>query len=44
VREAAAAGITHPMKIDTLDNYADLLTKALTQKAFCKLVSRILHG
>lgn len=36
-REAAAAGIVHPIKINTADNFADLLTKALTGKTFWRL-------
>jgi hypothetical protein len=44
VREAAAAGIVHPMKIDTKDNISDLLTKSLTQKIFSYLVGMISYG
>jgi hypothetical protein len=44
VRESAAAGIVHPMKIHTSDNYADLLTKSLNQKTFCYLVGLISYG
>jgi hypothetical protein len=44
VREAAAAGIVHPMKIDSKDNYADLLTKSLPEKVFCALVGDISYG
>jgi hypothetical protein len=44
VRESAAAGIVHPMKIDTKDNIADCLTKSLTQKIFSYLVGMISYG
>jgi hypothetical protein len=44
VRECTAAGIVHPMKIDTTDNYADLLNKSLTQKVFSNLVRQISYG
>jgi len=33
-REAAAAGIVHPVQIHSSDNFADLLTKAVTGKTF----------
>ena len=44
VREATAAGIVHPMKIDSKDNYADVLTKSLTERVFCALVGMISYG
>jgi DNA-binding cell septation regulator SpoVG len=44
VREAAAAGIVHPIKIDTKDNISDLMTKSLTQKIFSYLVGMISYG
>lgn len=40
-REAAAAGIIHPIKIDSVNNFADLLTKALTGKVFWRLYGRL---
>ena len=40
-REAAAAGICHPIKIDTKCNFADLLTKALTGKSFWNLYGKL---
>ena len=36
-REAAAAGIICPVKINSRYNYADMLTKSLTRKAICYL-------
>ena len=44
VREAAACGIVHPTKIDGKYNYADVLTKAQTNKIFSKLVGEVMHG
>jgi Reverse transcriptase (RNA-dependent DNA polymerase) len=44
VREAAAAGIVHPIKIDSKDNYADLLTKSLSERVFCTLSGQISYG
>jgi hypothetical protein len=41
VQEAMAAGIVHPMKIDSKDNYADMLTKSLNERVFCTLVGQI---
>jgi hypothetical protein len=43
-REAAAAGIAHPIKIDGQDNFSDCLTKGQTQKAFSKCVSGFMYG
>jgi hypothetical protein len=43
-REAAAAGIVHPIKTDGVDNYADVLTKSQTIKTFARLVCAIMHG
>ena len=37
-RECAAAGVVHPAKVLTDDNFADMLTKALKNKAFDKLI------
>ena len=37
-RECAAAGVVRPAKVLTEDNFADLLTKALKNKAFDKLI------
>jgi hypothetical protein len=44
VREATAARIVHPMKIDSKDNYADVLTKSLPDRAFNMLVGLVTHG
>jgi hypothetical protein len=44
VREAAAANIIHPMKIDSKDNYADVLTKSLSDRVFNTLVGMVTHG
>ena len=43
-REAAAAGICHPIKTKGTDNFADVLTKAQTLKAFCVLVGGFMFG
>ena len=43
-REATAAGIAHPIKIDGNDNFADCLTKGQTQKVFSKCVGSFMHG
>ena len=44
VREAAAAGIVHPVKTDGADNFADILTKAQESKTFARLVGGVMHG
>jgi hypothetical protein len=44
VREAAAAGIIHPVKIDGTKNYADMLTKSLSERVFCGLTNGVMHG
>ena len=44
VREAVAAGIIIPMKINSSDNYADCCTKALPIKDHAKLVSGLYYG
>ena len=44
VGEGAAAGITHPVKIDTKKNFADMFTKALPNKDFCRHVGGVMHG
>ena len=44
VRESAAAGIAHPVKVDGKDNYADALTKPQTQKEFAKCIGGYLYG
>lgn len=36
-REAAAAGIVHPIKVSSKNNFADILTKAVTGKTFWSL-------
>jgi hypothetical protein len=43
-REAAAAGICHPIKTGGVDNFADTLTKAQTIKTFCTLVGGFMFG
>ena len=43
-RESAAAGITHPIKIAGTNNFADLLTKALTGKTFWRLFGKLTRG
>jgi hypothetical protein len=40
-REAAAAGIAHPIKTG---GFADVLTKAQTLKCFSTLVGGFMHG
>ena len=42
-REAAAAGIAHPIKIAGTDNFADCLTKGQTGKTFSRLVGGSMH-
>ena len=44
VREATAAGIVHPVKIHTTNNFADVLTKSLPRKAFANLTGRVIYG
>jgi hypothetical protein len=44
VREAAAAGIVHPIKTPGVHNYADVLTKCQALKAFCILVGGFMSG
>jgi len=41
VREAVAAGVVQPIKIDTKENYADMLTKALASTEFRYFVTGI---
>ena len=43
-REAAAAGIAHPIKTGGADNYADVLTKPQTLKCFSTLVGGFMYG
>jgi hypothetical protein len=43
-RESAAAGIVHPIKIATENNFADLLTKALSSRVFWRLYGRLTRG
>lgn len=40
-RESAAAGIVHPIKIDQRNNFADILTKAVTSKTFWNLYGKL---
>jgi hypothetical protein len=44
VREAAACGIVHPMKIDGKYNFADVCTKAQTNIVFHTLCGGIMYG
>ena len=43
-KEAAATGIIHPIKIDSKDKFADILTNTLTGKVFWRLYNRLTHG
>jgi hypothetical protein len=43
-RESAAAGIVHPIKIAGKNNFADLLTKAVTGKLFWTLYGGLTRG
>ena len=43
-RESAAAGICHPIKIRSKDNFADILTKAVTGKTFWSLYGALTRG
>ena len=43
-REAAAAGIVHPIKIRSEHNFADILTKAVTGKTFWALYGKLTRG
>ena len=43
-REAAAAGIVHPIKTDTKHNFSDMLTKPLGGKSFWALNNRLTRG
>ena len=43
-REAAAAGMIHPMKVSSKNNFADLLTKALGGPVFWSLLERMTRG
>ena len=40
-RESAAAGMVHPIKIATQNNFADILTKAVTGKTFWSLYGKL---
>ena len=44
VREAAACGIVHPMKIDGKYNFADVCTKAQTNVVFHTLCCGVMYG
>ena len=44
VREAAACGIAHPMKIDGKYNFADVCTKAQTNIIFHTLGGGVMYG
>ena len=43
-REAAAAGMIHPMKVSSKNNFADLLTKAIAGPAFWYLMEGLTRG
>ena len=43
-REAAAAGIFHPIKIKSEHNFADIMTKAVTGKTFWALYGQLTSG
>ena len=43
-REAAAAGICHPIKTKSEHNFADILTKAVTGKVFWSLYGKLTTG
>ena len=43
-RESAAAGICHPIKTKSKDNFADILTKAVTGKTFWSLYGALTRG
>jgi len=43
-REAAAAGMVHPIKIRSEHNFADILTKAVTGKTFWALFGALTSG
>ena len=40
-RESSAAGIVHPIKVAGVNNFADLMTKALTGKVFWRLYGEL---
>ena len=43
-RESAAAGIVHPIKIAGIDNFVDIITKALGAKVFKRLLDGLTIG
>ena len=43
-RESAAAGICHPINMKSKDNFADILTKAVTGKTFWSLYGALTRG
>ena len=43
-REAAAAGMAHPIKIKSEHNFTDILTKAVTGKTFWALYGKLTSG
>ena len=43
VREAVVARIVQTYHVDSKENFADILTKALPRETFMELVSRIFH-
>lgn len=43
-QEATAAGIVHPVKIKSVNNFANVLTKSQTLKTFCTLVGGFMYG
>ena len=42
-RECVAAGIIHPVKVESANNFADMFTKALPTRDFSRLVGGILR-
>ena len=42
-RECVAAGVTHPVKVDTKGNLSDALTKGLPKKDFQRLIGGMLR-
>ena len=43
-RESAAAGIVHPIKVASKNNFADILTKAMSGPAFWSILERVTRG
>ena len=43
-REAATAGICHLIKVSSKNNFADILTKAVSGQLFWNLYGALTHG